>query len=366
MEPESLTCEYCDKVFTQHRNLLTHVKTAKYCLKLRGIPLETSHVCSFCNAKFTQKSVLVSHLKSCKTVEEKEKGNLERKIREFSIKLRNLESQNNLLKAQIQERDVEIAERDLKLAEQDTKIKNQRAKINKQHVKITEQHVKITDQHVKIIDQEAKLAKRNTRISDQNKEIDILRKKADVNEGIIIGIDKAKPQVVKITNNTIVKQKLAAIPIGNIEPFTIDLVNKTIDQYDYNTFMLGALGIINYIKNITILEMNDGTVEKNYACTNRSLNTFHRLVEDKNWKQDGGARFIQEILSALADAASQHMDSLAKKIEDLPVRSNLKHYLLGRQIDLQPLETGLRNKNSKERQELFAQIKNQIKDTNNC
>jgi hypothetical protein len=212
------------------------------------------------------------------------------------------------------------------------------------------------------------LEEKRIKIREQKSIITTLQNDNEKSKGILIGMNSAKPHTVnnKITNNNIVNQKLSLIPIDNIEPFTIDLVNRNLNKYDYNTFLKGALGIVNYIKELTILELDDGTVEKNYACTNRSRNTFHRLVEDKEWKQDGGARFIQEILTALSGQASEHMERLTKELNDEPIRSNKKQVLLEYQMKLADLEYGLRNKNSKERNEIFNQVKTEVRDTNGC
>ena len=340
------TCKYCKKTFYSHGNLLNHTKTAKYCLKIQGVTFNTPHTCEFCDAQFTQKAALQTHLKSCehaKNVENSTKINtLEEKVKILESKLVKLSKENRNL----QSKNIQLS----------IKLKNIEAQKDAQNNRLA-----------------TKVAEKNTKIAEQNDEIISLQKcvseKEGLTKGILIGIDKAKPQVVHniggITNN-IVKQKLAAIPIGNIEPFTIDLVNRNIDKYDYKTFMQGSLGIVNYIKGITILEMTDGTIEKNYACTNRSRNTFHRLVEDKNWKQDGGARFIQEIFSTLSSTASEHMDTLAGEIKALPVRSDRKRWLIEEEAKLRDIETGLKKKDSKEREELFMQVKNQIKETNNC
>ena len=343
---ESLTCEYCNKSFRSYRSVQVHKKTTKYCLKLRGINYDNSHTCEFCGAHFTQKSTLKSHFNSCP----------EAKI---AASQNDIEILENKIK-KLEEKVTELSEEKVAFARKNNKLVIKIRSIESQNTQLT----------AKIAKKDILSSQLNAKITEQNKEIVSLREcvseKEGVTKGILIGIEKAKPQVVnKITNN-IVKQKLAAIPIGNIEPFTIDLVNRNIDKYDYITFMQGSLGIVNYIKGITILEMTDGTIEKNYACTNRSRNTFHRLVEDKNWKQDGGARFIQEIFSALSNTASEHMDTLADEIKALPVRSDRKRWLVEEEAKLRDIETGLKKKDSKEREELFMQVKNQIKETNNC
>ena len=367
---ETFQCEYCEKEFTRYRNLQTHIKTAKYCLKLRGESLAAQYICDFCGTSFTQGSTLKMHSKSCSVIKltgddctiaslkedltrvSREKSALLRKNRLMMVKVKKLEGTIDRLNTELGKKDDELEK--VIIAHDD-----ELEKLIVAHDKLLEKKdFTISKKNTKIANQKAKIAK-------QQEDIILLRERANKSEGIIIGIDKAKPQITNITNN-IVRQKLAAIPIANIEPCTIELVHKNIHKYDYNAFLAGVRGITNYIKSITILEMDDGTIEQNYASTNRSRVNFHRLVEDKHWKQDGGARFIQEILSVLSKPASEHMDALAKNIAELPVRSNLKHYLLGLQNDLVSLERGLTYKDSKERADIFSQIRNEMKNSNCC
>jgi len=341
-------CEYCDKRFSSARNLQVHIRTAKYCLKLRGEKLNTNYICEYCKAQFTQKSALKTHLNSCQDAKNiahaKDVETLnERLIALESVQTKLIQEKNKIISNERKE--FELSKQKL--------LKE----LEEKNAKISEQNAKISEQSLKIIKLENDIAK---------------------GKGILIGINSAKPPIPQVihnnhsnnnktvTNNTTVNQKLSLIPINNIEPFTIEFVNRNINKYDYNTFLKGELGIVNFIKDLTILELDDGTIEKNYASTNRSRNNFHRLIEDKEWKQDGGARFIQEILTSLAGPASEHMKQLTKELAEAPIQSIKKQVLLKMQNDLSPLECGLRDKNSKERKCVFTKVRNEVKDTNGC
>ena len=52
-----MNCIYCDKTFTTKSGLNLHVRTAKYCLKLRGeTPSDTAtYTCKDCGNISTQK-----------------------------------------------------------------------------------------------------------------------------------------------------------------------------------------------------------------------------------------------------------------------------------------------------------------------
>ena len=57
------TCEKCKSTFSKNSNLVTHMKTAKYCLKLqssKSSPLQ-SFPCDLCCKTYTQKAALKSH-----------------------------------------------------------------------------------------------------------------------------------------------------------------------------------------------------------------------------------------------------------------------------------------------------------------
>ena len=59
-------CEFCKHTFSKKWYMLTHQKTAKYCLKLRGE--RTSFFCDICNKDFTEKRCLENHREKCDAV----------------------------------------------------------------------------------------------------------------------------------------------------------------------------------------------------------------------------------------------------------------------------------------------------------
>ena len=60
----SFNCKYCETEFTNKYNLQKHLKTAKYCLKLRG-EVVLNFKCNDCNKSFSRKHHLVDHMKIC-------------------------------------------------------------------------------------------------------------------------------------------------------------------------------------------------------------------------------------------------------------------------------------------------------------
>ena len=59
-------CKHCNRSLSNERALVVHQKTAKYCLKKRGIIAQGTNLCEYCKKNFTTKSNLVKHQKICK------------------------------------------------------------------------------------------------------------------------------------------------------------------------------------------------------------------------------------------------------------------------------------------------------------
>jgi hypothetical protein len=383
-------CEFCGKSFINQRNLQVHVRTAKYCLELRGEKVPMKYACEHCNVGFTLKSPLAAHMKLCKTAKD---AKIESSVNSYERKITELETKLTSQKEWYEIRykgDTETISR--------IRTKWGQAKDNNKIITAELKQVKISEQ--KLLKE---LEDKNAKIGEQNAKIKVLEADVIMGKGILIGINSAKPQVVNnnsgpITNttNTTVKQKLSAISISKIEPFTIKLINQNIDKYDYQSFLRGESGIVNFLKGITNLELENGTVEKNYVSTNRSRNNFHnlrlwkyiietegfnnfqRLIEDtkdiknskakktKEWKQDAGAIYLQDVLSALAEPAAKHMKTLEKEISEAPDRSPKQDILMKREEKLRKFERGLVDKDTKEREVLFTKIRNRVKDMNSC
>lgn len=62
---ENNTCEFCDKNFKNKTTLLTHQKTAKFCLEKQGIKNE-DYKCEHCNKVLSTHARLMTHINICK------------------------------------------------------------------------------------------------------------------------------------------------------------------------------------------------------------------------------------------------------------------------------------------------------------
>ena len=75
-------CEFCKKEFTMKGNLISHQKTAKYCLEIQGknIKNNSNFTCDYCNKTFTLKHILNDHISICKEKQKKEVENKDNKL----------------------------------------------------------------------------------------------------------------------------------------------------------------------------------------------------------------------------------------------------------------------------------------------
>src|SRR5688572_24192180 len=60
-------CQFCNKSFSSKVNLDNHIKTAKYCIKLRGEEAENVPICRYCNSVYSTKRNYDRHIKICKS-----------------------------------------------------------------------------------------------------------------------------------------------------------------------------------------------------------------------------------------------------------------------------------------------------------
>jgi hypothetical protein len=58
-------CKFCEKSFSTKTNLITHQKTAKYCLKKQSDNINSLFKCTFCDKTYTSKRSLIHHGDKC-------------------------------------------------------------------------------------------------------------------------------------------------------------------------------------------------------------------------------------------------------------------------------------------------------------
>jgi hypothetical protein len=243
-------CDFCQKEFYSKGTLTRHQKTSKSC---RGNQKEV-YKCEFCEQKFTQKKSLSSHLTRCSskiTVQLQEK---------YRHKIYILKKDNQCLKT--------------KMSGQEKKITNLKKIIGEK------------DQEISALKVECEKGK--TEVYDK-----VCTKVLD------------KSTVTNNTNTAYFHPKLVNLPITNIHPLTSDYVKDQVDNgnYTFDHYLKGENGLVDFIYSITMCENDDGDMERNYVCTDPSRDSYHRLVETKEWQKDKGGKFVDVILDTLSDRA---------------------------------------------------------------
>jgi metal-responsive CopG/Arc/MetJ family transcriptional regulator len=294
-------CKYCEKDFSTKGSLTRHQNTSKSCL----IPRENDrkcYTCKFCNLSFTQKPSLNSHLLKCPSKKiyelqntiKSNKGDYQKEI--LSLKLK-----NKKLKKIIEEKDEEIIALKCKTSKADGKV---------------EVYDKVCD---KVLD---------------------------------------KPTVTNTT--TYIHPKLANLPITHIHPLTEDYVKKRVanGEYTFDHYRKGEDGIVDFINSITMCENDDGVVERNYVSTDASRDSFHRLVETKEWEKDKGGKFIDVILDTLENRVHGYQKRLVnEKIEFKDIRCPNGYDPQTVLENNHELNTGVVKSHGKERRTLRKKIK---------
>ena len=119
-----LTCEFCNSEFKNKYVLKKHVKSAKYCLKMRG-ELCNEFKCSDCDKYFNRKHHLTDHYKSCKK-------------RDFNKIILDLQKQ-------LENKDVIIENKDMLLLKYERTIQNLQDKLENIALKAVSRPTSITN-----------------------------------------------------------------------------------------------------------------------------------------------------------------------------------------------------------------------------
>jgi hypothetical protein len=145
----SLQCEFCDKILSSKTNLANHIKTAKYCLKLRN--KETEYICSICNKNIAEKRQFTVHERKCKEIYQ----NIEKKnliyISQLEQKVKDYEKINTEKTIQISELMNKLENIAIAGATKTTTVNNTNNTFNKLEITkewLDQQSSKLTNKHI--------------------------------------------------------------------------------------------------------------------------------------------------------------------------------------------------------------------------
>jgi len=264
----SSICEYCTQEFSNKYNLARHQK--KSCKD--NVSDTKKHKCKYCLRYFLNKNNLERHKTTCPLK------------KEYGLKKKILESEQD------QKARTKKWKKERKLLK--TTIECSEQEINELKKVIEEKNIEIT----KIIEEN------NTEITKKDQEIAAL--KVECEKGKIEVYDKICAKVLDkpTVTNTYIHPKLINLPITTIHPLTPEYVQEQVanGNYGFDHYLKGEDGLVEFIYSITMCENEDGEMERNYVCTDPSRDSYHRLVETKEWQKDKGGKFMDVILDTLS------------------------------------------------------------------
>ena len=130
-----MDCQYCNKIFSVKSSLLHHQKTAKFCIKKRGVVNTETYKCDHCSKLLSTQSRLNTHLKICKIKKNDEKNKEEEKITSHEEKIQSeLKDQKDniiFMRKQLEEKEESLKHYQSMLKDKDNCISNKDEYISK-------------------------------------------------------------------------------------------------------------------------------------------------------------------------------------------------------------------------------------------
>jgi hypothetical protein len=294
----AMICEFCGAKFLAACNLITHKRTAKYCLALRDED-SLPYSCEFCKKTFTTEIKWEKHVNIC----------------DFK----------------------EIEHSQTLLDEKDNTIQELREALITQN----------DDFKTIIRDLELKIVKLETSYELYEKEFHAIR-------------DRPTTTIAGNNTNTstVTSNKLKTINTSTIEPFTTDLVQKRLNEgaYTYEIFLTGAKGVKSFI-----LDMIIKGDEKNYSNTDVSRSNFHRFKETRKWILDVGAKFLSEVFVQMRPLVEEYSTRLIAEVKLAKTNEEHEHYLHIDEL-VEPVIFGIRDKpDTKHHKKLLGDVVAHIK-----
>jgi hypothetical protein len=335
MEIIDLTCEFCGNSFSNTYAKNRHQKTAKYCAR----EIEDMYIC-ICDYKTSLKTNFSIHIKTCKPRNIINKLNTE--IAENNSIIEVLQAQNveyeDIIQTKddiIQTKEDIIAEKSAELEIKDNIIKEKNREIFK----------------FKQIEIQNKI------IQEKDKEI-LKLKLLDANKGGQITVHEKRPIAQNVANY--INPKLINVKCDTIRPFTIETVKEEVTKgaYTYDLFLKGAIGLAEFISNISILDD-----QRSYVCTDSARNKFHRLLESRSWKDDNGATFLTNIFDELRPMAELYYNKIIKMTDKVPENGEPDERDSNDALmrKMRPIFYAITHPKSKNRDEVLNKVRTEVK-----
>jgi hypothetical protein len=344
MDNNNYKCEFCDKNFSSLSNLITHKRSAKYCLKIQKEKFPNTEIkkrefkCELCNIGFANKNLLTLHIISCK-IENDQKiilNNLEIKINTLyqdienkNIEIEDLKGTNENLKKELTKKDIEIAELTcilktkseileseheciLQMARQpknntntNNNIQNILAPLNLDAVLDKFNNVNFTNKD--IIDGQAGVARLLAPCLTDNSGKQMI-KVSDISRGIFTSIDDSG-NIIK----DIKAQKLAIA----IEPIATEKVNKIIELDDIKRDKILELCILKKNKKERENEINRFSETMLGISSKLTLKHYKEQIENRKKRNEIDQQKINEYIEEGIDEITvEEMDLIILKMRD--------------------------------------------------
>ena len=252
-----INCEFCKKDFSTKGVLLSHQKTAKYCLEIQGINIKNNcnFKCDYCDKTFTLKHNLNDHNSICK--QKKIKETEDNKIKEYDVEIKKIKDEH---KKEINDRDNQIkkikVEYKKEINQKDDQIKKIRDDYEREHKK----EVELLNQIISKL--EAKLESYEKRLFDM----------------------ASRPNTTNTNNKTVV--------INTNIPLTNDVLRQCATTFTIEN----ARNIDGITKHLT------SSLEDHITCTDPSRNIFKYTNEKSEEIVDADLEnLLPQYLIALKD-----------------------------------------------------------------
>ena len=317
-----MKCEFCSREFKNRSSLNQHMRTAKYCLKLRGeAPSESSSfTCSDCGLVSTKRQNHEQHLRTCRgALGELRQEKFDREV------------------AELQKKNYEQAEVISQQVEEKAEVISQQAE---EKAEVTAQQAKELEE---IIDKKDDVILRLTyKVRDLETELKIYKSQSKEDRDTIAAIAK-RPTSTTTQLNNINSVILQLKPLD----YSIENVEEMFRVMEPETLRNGQRGIAQHL----IKEMfttPDG--DKKMICTDPSRDMFKYLDLDKNIAKDCKLYNLIEmcIEAGLQDKISEFMMTINE--QDISNGEKCILYQVAAEC------TGLKHNNSDFRSEFREQL----------